>query len=151
MKTILASLFCSLLLLQPVSSRAHDIDNSLLATIGSSGAIVVYNTYQLLELTMEAYSGDLIDKQRSLIISQTQIELMKISATQHRNILESKALHVEADKKAVEDIANASESLKEMAIALQTYVEENNSDNLATYEAAADTAWQKVKQLLGLP
>lgn len=149
---IFKGLFCLLLMtatLQP--AKAHQIDNVVLETIGFSGAIVVYNTYELIESIAKAFEAGIMDKEKATSLLTAQADLMKLGVLQYNKLTSSGSLHDPADVVTVNDFRDACGNLQFMAEALKDQILEGGDEHIQQYEDAREDAWEKVKAILGLP
>jgi hypothetical protein len=145
-------LFCLMLItasLQPV--KAHQIDNVVLEVIGFSGAIVVYNTYELIDAIAIAYESGAMDTERATTMLTGQADLMKLGVAQYNKLAASGTLHDPADVSSINDFRDACGNLQFMAEALKEMILEGGDVQIANYDDAREDAWEKVKAILGLP
>jgi hypothetical protein len=145
-------LLCLLLMSATLqTAKAHQIDNVVLETIGFSGAIVVYNTYELIESIAMAFESGAMDAKKATNLLTVQADLMKLGVVQYNKLTSSGSLHDPADVVTIKSIRDACGNLQFMAEALMLQITEGGDEHISNYEDAREDAWEKVKAILGLP
>lgn len=151
MKTRILLVFSlALLALSPVRLSAQaDGKGAALQTIGAQGGALLYNTYCLIGAIHDGYLADTWDKDLAVRILEEQSALMLNIADRYDTLLVSSYLDVE-DSLYLEDMKACCGLLRDEALTLRDYINDETDANHKEYEQARDAAWNAIEELLDL-
>lgn len=121
-----------------------------LFVLGSSGAGVIFNTYQYLDLL---YEGLLVECTTSEMVSnasQGQVGLLEVIQNGYQELLDSGELTDPSDQMYVQRLVEITGLLKEQASYLNSYSLNSDEKSSESFVKTREAAWVRISDLLQL-
>ncbi len=140
-----------LLVLISLSNRAFCQDNEkILYTLGTSGAGVAYNTFQLLNLMYDGLASECSSAEYVQSDSAGQIGLLEVIQNSYQDLYDSETLADPNDQMYVQRLLEIVTLLREQAELLNSLAVEWDEAESEAYIEKRDAAWVRISHLLGL-
>lgn len=121
---------------------------ALLSTLGSQGAVVIYNTYCLIGAMNDGYVVDAWEKDVVISIMDDQVALMENMCNEYDTLLATGYLD-EIDSGYVADMRECCELLSKEAKCLKQYATDDSEESHDRYQEARSAAWNRIAEVLG--
>jgi hypothetical protein len=148
MKKLMAAL---LLLLSLQFGYAQNTDkDAALTSIGSLGAVALYNTYLSIGLMADAHASQVYDADYTHTLIDEQIGMMQSMKENLKELMASGFLTSEDDKAFASDMIACAGLLQDEAQAFKKYLSDLTEESANAYDTARLYAWDNIARLLDL-
>lgn len=134
-----------------LTNQAFSQDNEkLLYTLGTSGAGVTYNTFQLLDLLYDGLASECSSAEYVESASGGQIGMLEVIQNSYQDLYDSETLTDPNDQMYVQRLLEIVILLREQAQILNSLAVEWDEVESEAYIEKRDAAWVRISDLLGL-
>lgn len=150
MKKIVLICTLAILYLNSFSQECEEREQKLLTSLGGFSAVMLYNTYELINISKDAFLEKIHEKEKVNQLMDSQKGMADALISMLENGLKEKTFTKEDDKKFAESLTETVKGLKKQATLLINITEANTSANADAYEKQQKKNWAEIAKLLGL-
>ena len=121
-----------------------------LETLGATGGMMIYNTFLVIGTIADGNTKAVYEDQFAIDLLDEQIAAINLLDTQYTELYKSGFITDASDKKFIEDVIKALHLLKNEATHLKRYISYDLDSDLDEYNAARNSAWDLIKEILGI-
>ena len=150
MKKIILICILAILSFNSFSQTCEEREEKLLTTIGGVSAIMLYNTYVLIDVAKDAFLNKTYETEKVTQLMNSQKAMADILIKIFEDNLKEKAFSKEDDKNFIESLTESIKGLKNQAVLLLKITEDNSASNTEAYTKQKEKNWTAISTLLGI-
>lgn len=150
MKKIILICILAILSFNSFSQTCEEREEKLLTTIGGVSAIMLYNTYVLIDVAKDAFLKKIYETEKVTQVMNSQKGMFDFLIKTFEDNLKEKAFAKEDDKNFIESLTESIKGLKNQAVLLLKITEDNSASNTEAYTKQKEKNWTAISTLLGI-
>lgn len=150
MKKIILICTLAILSFNSFSQTCEEREEKLLTTIGGVSAIMLYNTYVLIDVAKDAFLKKIYETEKVTQVMNSQKGMFDFLIKTFEDNLKEKAFAKEDDKNFIESLTESIKGLKNQAVLLLKITEDNSASNTEAYTKQKEKNWTAISTLLGI-
>lgn len=125
-------------------------ENVVLQTLGATAGLMMYQTYICIGSVADGFEHNIYEASQSLALTEEQVNSCALMVTQYQTLISSGFLKDSADIAFVNDFIDAMTLLRQEAIYLKDYINDQTAGNANLYQESRIKAWNAIAVLLDL-